>query len=46
MEKIEISVLHVKEVETLLSLLKEYKDELPNELVEQLLRIEELTLKE
>lgn len=43
MTEIKISVLHTKEVETLLSLLAKYKDELPKELVEQLVKLEDLT---
>jgi len=42
MTTIQISVLHVKEVEALLTLLEEYKDELPKELVQQLLLIDTL----
>ncbi len=41
-ETIEISILHVKEIEMLLSLLARYKGELPSELVEQLLLINTL----
>ncbi len=44
--EIQISILHIKEVEMLFNLIAKYKGELPKELVEQLLRIEELTLKE
>ena len=42
MPKIEISVIHIKEVEALLTLLAKYKDELPKELVDQLLLIDTL----
>ena len=42
MAKIEISVIHIKEVEALLTLLAKYKDELPKELVDQLLLIDTL----
>ena len=42
MTEIKISVLHTKEVETLLSLLAKYKDELPKELIEQLSIIDTL----
>ena len=42
MSKIEISVIHIKEVEALLTLLAKYKDELPKELVEQLLLLDTL----
>lgn len=41
-ETIEISILHVKEIEILLSLLARYKDELPKELIKQLLLINTL----
>ena len=41
-EKIEISVIHVKEIEILLSLLARYKDELPKELIKQLILINTL----
>ena len=41
-EKIEISVIHIKEIEILLSLLARYKDELPKELIKQLLLINTL----
>lgn len=42
MAKIEISVIHIKEVEALLTLLAKYKDELPRELVDQLLLIDKM----
>ena len=42
MPKIQISVLHIKEVEALLNLIAKYKDELPKELVDQLLLLNTL----
>ena len=42
MQKIKLSVLHIKEVEALLNLIAKYKDELPQELVDQLLLLNTL----
>ena len=42
MPKIEISVIHIKEVEALLNLLAKYKDELPQALVDQLLLLDKM----
>ena len=42
MTEIKLSVLHIKEVEALLTLLAKYKDELPQELVDQLLLLNTL----
>lgn len=40
--EIQLSVLHIKEVEALLFLINKYKDELPKELIEQLILINTL----
>ena len=42
MVEIKLSVLHIKEVQTLLNLIAKYKDELPQELVDQLLLLNTL----
>ena len=42
MPEIKLSVIHTKEVEALLNLLAKYKDELPQELVKQLLLLDTL----